>query len=54
MNRNLSTTLQAGGHSYYIGSGVYECDYDANGNIDHRCDETYLTLRTGVGYDGSW
>ncbi|MBN8232174.1 hypothetical protein JYK02_32125 [Corallococcus macrosporus] len=54
MNSNLSTTLQAGGHSYYIGSGVYECDYDANGNIDHRCDETYLTLRTGTGYDGSW
>lgn len=51
---NLSTTLQAGGHSYYIGSGIYECIYDANGNIDHRCDDTYLTLRTGVGYDGSW
>lgn len=54
MSSNLSTSLQAGGHSYYIGSGTYECDYDANGNIDHRCDETYLTLRTGVGYDGSW
>ncbi|GEN12425.1 hypothetical protein SAMN05443572_103110 [Myxococcus fulvus] len=51
---NLSTTLQAGGHSYYIGTGIYECDYDANGNIDHRCDETSLSLRTGVGYDTSW
>ncbi|RKH40522.1 hypothetical protein D7Y23_34605 [Corallococcus sp. AB050B] len=54
MRTNRSANLAAGGHSYYIGSGVYECDYDANGNIDHRCDETYLTLRTGTGYDGSW
>ncbi len=54
MKSNLSTILQPGSHSYYIGSGVYECDYDAGGNPDHRCDETYLSLRTGVGYDGSW
>ena len=51
---NRSTTLQPGSHSYYIGSGTYECDYDANGNPDHRCGETTLSLRTGVGYDGSW
>lgn len=54
MRTNLSTYLQSGGHSYYIGSGTYECDYDANGNIDHRCDETWLSLRSGVGYDASY
>ncbi|MFY0568465.1 hypothetical protein ACN28E_32180 [Archangium lansingense] len=54
MKSNLSTNLQPGSHSYYIGSGTYECDYNANGTPDHRCDETYLSLRTGVGYDASY
>jgi hypothetical protein len=54
MKSNLSTTLQPGSHSYYIGTGTYECDYDAGGNPDHRCDETYYTLRTGAGYDASY
>ncbi|WNG36675.1 hypothetical protein F0U61_25630 [Archangium violaceum] len=54
MRSNLSINLQPGSHSYYIGSGAYECDYDANGNPDHRCGETWFALRNGVGYDGSW
>ncbi|WNG51435.1 hypothetical protein F0U60_50390 [Archangium minus] len=54
MRSNLSTNLQPGSHSYYIGSGTYECDYDANGNPDHRCGETWFSLRNGVGYDGSY
>ncbi|HEX5752437.1 MAG TPA: hypothetical protein VFZ09_39895 [Archangium sp.] len=54
MQSNLSTTLQPGSHSYYIGSGTYECDYNANGTPDHRCDETWYSLRTGVGYDASY
>ncbi|WP_257458408.1 hypothetical protein [Archangium lipolyticum] len=54
MRSNLSTNLQPGSHRYYLGSGTYECDYDANGNPDHRCDSTSLSLRTGVGYDPSY
>jgi hypothetical protein len=50
MRSNLSTNLQPGSHSYYIGSGTYECDYGANGSMENRCDETWLSLRTGVGY----
>lgn len=54
MKSNLSTNLQPGSHSYYIGSGTYECDYGANGSPEHRCDETWLSLRTGAGYDASY
>lgn len=50
MKSNLSTSLQPGSHSYYIGSGTYECDYGANGSPENRCDETWLSLRAGVGY----
>lgn len=54
MRSNLSTSLSPGSHSYYIGSGSYECYYGANGNMENRCDETWLSLRTGVGYDASY
>lgn len=54
MKTNLSTYLPPGSHSYYIGNGTYECNYNASGDPEYRCDETWLTLRTGTGYDGSW
>lgn len=50
MRSDLSTSLPAGSHSYYIGSGTYECNYGANGSPENRCDETWLSLRAGVGY----
>jgi len=54
MISNLSTNLQPGSHSYYIGTGIYECNYTAHGDPEYRCDQTLLSLRSGVGYNSSY
>ncbi|WP_158620258.1 MULTISPECIES: M12 family metallopeptidase [Corallococcus] len=55
MLTNLSTTLQPGIHSYYLGNQVTEeCLYGANGNPEHVCYSTWLGLREGFNYAGGY